>query len=390
MKYILLVVISVLLLSCGEALELQKFEGASQKDYGNQQDIAVDIKPLTFKEIRFLNSQPFERQIKKYPNVSESGSVADKAIIGAHPPAGEPVPYRIGAGDVLSLELVGAKAVQPTGVNALKDGEVDLTNFGYTQAEPAILSSPSQVSLDGSVLFLETGRVKLKGLTLQEAEGVIRDALVRNNVDPLFQLNVVEFASQYVSVVGNAVAKSMLVPLTTRQFTISELLSSVGVGFQDDKLVMVYLTRGSQTYSASLEHFFAAGSPSYYLRSGDVIKIESLSYAPDKAYLTVSTGTPVAFPLEPGVRTSLADMLFVPQGPLSNRRARLSEIYLLRGKNPISAYHLDAEEVSRLAVAREVELRPGDIVFVSDKPVYTALELLSVINPFRAFYESFQ
>jgi polysaccharide export outer membrane protein len=235
---------------------------------------------------------------------------------------------------------------------------------------------------------LETGKLKLEGLTISEAEARISDALIRNNVDPLFQLTVTDFASHHVSLIvpaaGDNPGAAKLFPYTTRPMTLRDLLSAGGIGFDNSKLSVVKLKRAGKTYSMPLERVFEARSPDYYLRASDVVEVEAMEFAPANAYLSVSTGTPVTFPLKSEVRETLADMLFVEGGPLSERTARLSEIYLLRGRNPISAYHLDAEDVTRLAVAREVELRPGDVVFVSDKPVYSAVEFLAVLNPFRA------
>jgi len=45
------------------------------------------------------------------------------------------------------------------------------------------------------------------------------------------------------------------------------------------------------------------------------------------------------------------------------------------------AYHLDAQDPSRLRVAAELELRPKDIVFLSSKPIYLVNELISTVNP---------
>lgn len=395
MKHFLSIFAGLLLASCGPALELQKFDAAGVRTSGDQQALAVDVKALTFREVKFLNSQPFVRSVLRPGASSNANRASEQSVVAVNaPPVIKPEPYRIGAGDVLSLSLVGAKSVQPSRVNSLSGGASDLSMLNTTQAEPALLSSPSQVTSDGTVLFLETGKLKLSGLTLAEAEALISDALIRNNVDPLFQLTVTEFASQTVSLItpgSNATPSSnatpgsaKLFPVTSRPMSLRDLLSAGGVALDGDKLVIVELRRRGKTYSLPLERVFSAKAPEYYLLPRDVVVVEALAFAQSNAYLSVSTGAPVTFPLKSEERPTLADMLFVEGGPLSERTARLSEIYLLRGRNPITAYHLNAEDVTRLTVAREVELRPGDIVFVADKPVYSAIEFLSVLNPFRA------
>lgn len=391
MKHYLLIFAGLLLASCGAALELQTFDGAGGAKSSDQQALEVEVKALTLKEVEVLNSQPFERSVLRPGAAGQPTRVSEKAIIAVNaPPVIEPEPYRIGAGDVLSLSLVGAKSVQPSRVNSLSGGALDLSMLNTTQAEPALLSSPSQVTSDGTVLFLETGKLKLSGLTLSEAEALISDALIRNNVDPLFQLTVTEFASQHVTLItpatGDISGSAKLFPVTSRPVSLRDLLGAGGVALDGEKLLIVQLRRRGKTYSLPLERVFSAKAPDYYLIPQDVIVVEALAFAQSNAYLSVSTGSPVTFPLKAEERPTLADMMFAEGGPLSERTARLSEIYLLRGQSPIIAYHLNAEDVTRLTVAREVELRPGDIVFVADKPIYSAVELLSLINPFRALY----
>lgn len=392
MKYLTLTA-SLFLMSCGPALELQKFSAASGQGAGEQQEFQVEILPLNFAAVETLNKSPFPRDVSRSSALGGADRVSEaEALRQNAPPVGAPQPYRIGSGDVLSLVLVGAKSVQPSQSNALSGGQIDLGSLSSIQAQPTLLTSASQVDPDGGVLFLETGKLALGGLTLREAEAVVGDALIRNNVDPLFQLVVTNFASQWVTLSAPPGAGgggvSARIPLTTQPMALRELLAKGGVAAKEDALTVAHLSRSGQKYSVPLEHIFEATAPDYYVQSGDVVVVEAMPYARMNAYLSVASGNPVLFPLDAGARPTLSDMLFAEGGPLSERTARLSEIYLLRGQNPIKAYHLDAGDVTRLTVASQTELRPRDIVFVADKPVYTALELLSVLNPFQAAYRS--
>lgn len=392
MKYLTLTA-SLLLMSCGPALELQQFSAASGKGAGEQQEFQVEILPLNFTAVETLNKSPFTRDVSRSSALRGADRVSEaEALRQNAPPVGAPQPYRIGSGDVLSLALVGAKSVQPSQSNALSGGEIDLGSLSSIQTQPALLTSASQVDPEGGVLFLETGKLTLGGLTLREAEAVVGDALIRNNVDPLFQLAVADFASQWVTLSAPAAAEggggSARIPLTTQAMTLRDLLANAGVTVRGDALSVAHLSRSGRRHSVPVEQVFEASAPDYFMQAGDVVVVEEMPYAPANAYLSVASGSPVLFPLDAGARPTLSDMLFAEGGPLSQRTARLSEVYLLRGRNPIKAYHLDAGDVTRLAVANQTELRPGDIVFVADKPVYTAVELLGVLNPFRAAYQS--
>ena len=87
--------------------------------------------------------------------------------------------------------------------------------------------------------------------------------------------------------------------------------------------------------------------------------------------------------IDPSKRETLADILFTQRGALNNLLARRSEVYLLRGKNPSVAYHLDAQNVSRILVAAKTELRPNDIVYVADRPIISFSRTLAEILPLR-------
>ena len=389
----LMMSVSLTLMSCGPALELQQFSAATGQEAGDQQEFEVEIVPLNFATVDILNESPFIRDVSRFSSLHEADRISETQVLSQNtPPLGAPPPYRIGNGDMLSLVLVGAKTVQPSQSNALSGGQVDLTSLSATQAQPTLLTSASQVDPEGNVLFLETGKLTLGGLTLKEAEAVVGDALIRNNVDPLFQLVVTNFASKWVTLSmsansdGSGVAAR--VPMTTQPLTLRDLLAESGIAVERDALLIAHLNRAGRSYMVPVEKIFEATSPDYFVQAGDVVVIEAMEYAPMNAYLSVSSGSPILFPLDASIRPTLSDMLFVEGGPLSERTARLSEIYLLRGQNPITAYHLDAGDVTRLTVAGQTELRPDDIVFVADKPVYTAIELLSVLNPFRAAVES--
>jgi len=70
--------------------------------------------------------------------------------------------------------------------------------------------------------------------------------------------------------------------------------------------------------------------------------------------------------------------------------AKRSEVYLLRGRNPSIAYHLDAQNVSRILVAAKTELRPNDIVYVADRTIVSFARTLSEINPLRVLLRDIQ
>ena len=77
-------------------------------------------------------------------------------------------------------------------------------------------------------------------------------------------------------------------------------------------------------------------------------------------------------------------------GPLSSTSAKRSEVYLLRGSNPVYAFHLDAQSPTRLIVANAMELRPNDILYVAEQPIISFNRTLATIVPLRVLLRDIQ
>ena len=79
---------------------------------------------------------------------------------------------------------------------------------------------------------------------------------------------------------------------------------------------------------------------------------------------------PRLYGLSPSDRKTLSEALYSDPtfDPVSSDT---SQIYLLRPKedNKVIGYHLDASNPSRLILANNLELRPGDIIYVAPQPV---------------------
>ena len=74
--------------------------------------------------------------------------------------------------------------------------------------------------------------------------------------------------------------------------------------------------------------------------------------------------------------------MFTSGGVLSSSSAKRSEVYLLRGNNPVTAYLLDAQ-VNELIVADAMELRPNDILYVAEQPIISFNRTLATIVPLK-------
>lgn len=325
------------------------------------------------------------------------------------PPPSRPEPYRIGVADVLLLAIR-----EPATLEEL----------------PGLISAQARrqgyvVQDDGAIAIPDAGRVRVAGLTLQDAEAAIFEALVAAGIDPAFSLEIAEFNSQRVSV-GGLVGQPSLVPISLRPLQLHEALQLAGgITAEDPAVTTIEIFRDGNIYQITLDRYLNdPEAQRVVLRDGDSIHVgtayreaEAQRYFDEQlrlrgvaqdtaqaerqlfkdrlelgaverhyAYRAGEVRRPgrVALPFE---RTlNLADVLF-DEGGLDIRTADYGAIYVLRPATApeqyggLTAYHLDAENAVNLAVATQFEIRPNDIVFVAEQPVTSWNRVLSQILP---------
>ena len=121
----------------------------------------------------------------------------------------------------------------------------------------------------------------------------------------------------------------------------------------------------------------------------DSVSVEILPYKENKVFILGGV-SPQIFKINPANRETLADILFTPGGPLASSSAKRSEVYLLRGKTPVTAFHLDAQNPTRLIVADKMQLRPNDILYVAEQPIISFNRTLATIVPLRILLRDIQ
>ena len=117
--------------------------------------------------------------------------------------------------------------------------------------------------------------------------------------------------------------------------------------------------------------------------------VQNLEYQSGKVFLLGGV-SPTVIPIQPEKRQTLAEALFAQNGPLATSTAQRSVVYLLRGRDPVEAYSLDAQNPLRVLVADAVELRPNDIVFVAEQPITTFSRNLANSIPLRVLLRDIQ
>ncbi|WP_308916545.1 polysaccharide biosynthesis/export family protein [Jannaschia sp. LMIT008] len=391
----------------------------------------VRVLPLTAETVLVANRSDYRAKTLPDAFFATAGTQARAAPAGAVPPSAldrqvrpdalrlipppsAPMgPYIIGVGDIIILATrSGADTVeQLSGLLASQN-----QRQGYT------------VQDDGAIAVPDVGRVRLAGLTIDEAEAAVFESLVEARITPAFSLEIAEFNSKNVSV-GGAVGQAALVPITLRPLTLTEALTAAGgVQTRDEEFTSIRIYRDGQLYQIPLEDYLArpdlqslrlASQDSVYvdvaydteralayfqeqitradfrqgqriqalselqtavdLRRGELIerrsnfqtRAELDAVDRDYVYLTGEVTRPARFPLPFGRTANLADALYDNDGfDLETGNSR--QLYLLRGADAfggVTAYQLDASNAANLILATRLELRPNDVIFVAEQPI---------------------
>ncbi|WP_339947243.1 polysaccharide biosynthesis/export family protein [uncultured Albimonas sp.] len=173
----------------------------------------------------------------------------------------EQTPYRIGVSDVLLLST-------NTSAATLED-------------VPSLLNAQSSrqgyvVQDDGAIAIPDVGRVRVSGMTIEEAEAEIFQALVAQRLDPSFSLEIAEFNSQRVSV-GGAVRAPQVEPIGLKPLKLTEALQVAGgVSSEDLDYAVVRLFRDGQVYQAPLRDLYGSDALNdVLLKDGDAVFVDA-------------------------------------------------------------------------------------------------------------------
>ena len=251
---------------------------------GKDTDLAVEVIPVTYETTLAANLTPnvpsrlplglqpgtYERvsamnvsvpQLAPIPAPPTQPGIKPGRIPDRLPPIEPPEPYTIGVADVLLLSVNAADAT--------------------LEQLPGLITAQAKrqgfvVQDDGAIAIPDAGRVRVAGLTMQEAEAAIFQTLVSAGIDPSFSLEIAEFNSQRVAV-GGEVGQPTLVPITLKPLYLHEAISAAG-GMQvfDPEVAKVILTRNGETYQIGAQRFIDDPAiREIVLESGDSIYVES-------------------------------------------------------------------------------------------------------------------
>ena len=261
----------------------------------------------------------------------------------------------------------------------------DKDQIEIDMAETDSGASVVRVGAAGNILLPGIGSLKVENRLLNELRTEIASTLIRQGLSPKFQLELTGFHSKKFHLIAKKYG-SKVVPLTSDKTDLRHAILDndiATVAHEENILSIIELIRNGQKYQIPLAEIMSNHALKIWIQDGDQIELKDFNYKLGQVFALGGAGNAKIVTIDPSKRETLADILFVSGGALSNVLAKRSEVYLLRGRSPSVAYHLDAQNVSRILVAAQTELRPNDIVYVADRPIISFSRTLAELNPLR-------
>lgn len=268
-------------------------------------------------------------------------------------------PYRIGAGDILSIVVWDhPELVLPTQTYAIGTGVTELA-FGDTAS-----GIPGYtVSSTGYIQFPYTGLLKVAGLTELQARNLIVNSSGKYIQDPQITVRVLGYRSKRVYVEGE-VKTPGTVAINDIPMTLLEAINRAGGILATGDRSSVYVIRDGKKTRVNLPALIDRGQDlnQVMLKSGDIVRVTPRDDS--KVFVTGEVTAPAAIVMRDG-RLTLNEALGVAGGP-NQLTSDSSQVFVVRSTEQATplVFHLNAASPQAYAVAEKFELQPKDVVFV--------------------------
>ena len=355
MRYFVYFLIIIFLSSCVKSPGINKNPSKQNpKKISNENTIneieinIISLNKLNDKQIKFYNenrSQEFDYKIKKFENIYNYK-----------------YNYILGASDSISVNL----------------SDIEDLNGSYI------------IDQDGKIDLPFVGKVKINGLSLDQAQQVLLKKIKNFYKNPDLQIKIQEYNSSKAYVVG---AVKTQTTLNLNQEPIRLIEAAINAGFNPgagDKNFGTkgILRRGSQVYKINLENAFKNidDKENFYLKKNDVIFIDRNS---DSIHVFGEVNKPGIY--YPNIGYSLTEL--ISTSGLNQLTANSKKIYVIRENYDkflsVSVFQLNIENPLNLIVGRKFNLKSKDIVFIPAANIVKWNRVISLLLPQTDLFKSY-
>jgi polysaccharide export outer membrane protein len=274
--------------------------------------------------------------------------------------------YRIGAADVLSIQVWNHPEIGMSVVAAPRAGNGDAPAF--------------TVGEDGVIVYPYVGAVQVAGLTIGDVQRNLTSAIAHYVRDPKVAVSVAAYRSQQVFVDG-AVKNPGAKPVTNVPMTLAYALAEAGGVQPDGDASRVLVSRDGKTVRVDLPAMAAAGkrAEALYLRANDKVRV--VARADNPVFVAGEVGRAQAVPMQDG-RLSLAQAI-AAAGSVNANTSQPSGVYVVRPKadGTPQVFQLDAKSPTGLAMAARFALQANDLVYVEAAGLMKWNRVVSLLLP---------
>ncbi len=285
-------------------------------------------------------------------------------------------PYRVGAGDVLSIVIWDHPELSATMLPPLPAAGMGAIGIAASPMQPG---SGFEVDQNGMLDFPYAGRIKVAGLTPSEIHALLSKRLATYLRDPKVTLKVQHYRSQRVYVDGEVKLPGVQ-PINDVPTTLTEAINRAGGINPVADQSRVLLTRAHKTYTINLPQLVQRGvnPSSIMLANGDLVRV--MSRDDNKVFLSGEVSSPRALPMRNG-RLTLNEALG-EAGGINPVTGDARKVYVVRRSVGTSrVYQLDANAPGALAIAEGFELQPKDVVYVAATALTNWSRTMSAMIP---------
>ncbi|HZZ83166.1 MAG TPA: polysaccharide biosynthesis/export family protein [Anaeromyxobacteraceae bacterium] len=297
------------------------------------------------------------------------GELTRASLAARHPaapdpsgPAAQSYEYRITPYDVLTVIVYDHP-------------ELTIPAGQYRAAE----ATGYPVTSDGFIYFPHVGRLKVGGLTLEEARRALTERLASAVHYPQLQILVASYRGKRFQVSGEVLGAGTF-PITDVPVRVQDALGLArGPGPEAD-LEHVVLSRDGKRYLLDVQQLQEAGdqSQNWLIQNGDVLHVPDRSR--NKIFVVGEVRLPQSLQMVKG-RMTLAESLS-STGWLDPLASNPAQIFVLRGAYEApQIYRLDASQADAMLLATRFRLKPRDVVFVATSGIARWNRSLAQIMP---------
>ena len=267
-------------------------------------------------------------------------------------------------------------------------GPADSISINLTDTDD--LDNTYLIAQDGMIDLPFIGKIKLDGLTLNQAQSILVDIIKDFYKNPDLQIKIEDFNSSKVYIVG-AVRNQKTIKLDQKPVKLIE--AAIEANFNpsaEDKMsgTKGFLRRDNKVYKINLANAFSGTDEreNFYLKKDDVIFIDRNS---DAIHVFGEVNKPGVY--FPNIGYSLTEL--ISTSGLNQITANAKKVYVIREKFEtfleVDVFQLDISNPVSLIAGRKFMLQSKAIVFIPPTEIVKWNRTISLLLPQTDLFNSY-